>query len=66
LTASDLDLNFAFYIEDPIDLSYNPGYTILTDSQEYKEIIFKFQSAYKIIGSKNLKHLFPEPENEFL
>jgi len=40
----------AFCIEDPIDITYNPGYTVLKNSKEYQMIIYEFQRAYRLIS----------------
>ncbi len=46
---------FAFWIEDPIDIAYNVGYTVLQDGKELEVILFEFQRAYKSIANKDLR-----------
>lgn len=45
--------NFAFCIEDPIDATYNPGYTVMKDSRDYETIIYEMQRAYQLIATKD-------------
>ncbi len=42
---------FPFVIEDPIDPTYNPAYTVLA-GKHYHDIIFEFQRAYMAIARK--------------
>ena len=49
------DLNYPFYIEDPIDSSCNPGYTVLFNSKEYETILYEFQKAYQAISTESLQ-----------
>jgi hypothetical protein len=43
------DQEFAFVIEDPISPTYNPGYTVLRQSNEFSIIIYECQKAYQAL-----------------
>ena len=49
---------FGFCIEDPIDITYNPGYSVLINTEQYEDIIKEFQRAYTLISNKRIDLLF--------
>ena len=45
--------DFAFCIEDPICINFNPGYSVLINRDSYKRTIYEFQRAYQALTANN-------------
>eukprot|EP00826_Nyctotherus_ovalis_P052423 TRINITY_DN663_c0_g1_i13.p2 TRINITY_DN663_c0_g1~~TRINITY_DN663_c0_g1_i13.p2 ORF type:complete len:282 (-),score=81.14 TRINITY_DN663_c0_g1_i13:960-1805(-) len=45
---------FAYCIEDPLNVTLNPGHTVLLKSAEYPRIVSEFKKAYLALLNKNL------------
>jgi len=47
---------FAYCIEDPIVPYMNPGYSVLTDTKQYRRILEEYQKGYNALSSNDLSY----------